>query len=292
MTPTTVALILTSAVIHATWNLLAKRAGSTTAFTVVFGWVAVIAYAPVVGLWAAATQPVVLPEHIAIISISALFQLAYFMLLNRAYKAGDISVVYPVARGSGPLFTLLGAMLILGERPSPPGMGAVVIIGSGVVILAGRVRGPDLRAHATSIGYALAVGLSIMAYTLWDKAAVATRHIYPLLVNWGVNLGVSLALAPYASRHMDEVREVWRHHRRAVIGVGLLSPLAYIIVLFALAISPVSSVAPMREISIVIGAVLGAWVLHEPVGARRLVGAGVITLGVMMLALENCCRSP
>ena len=279
-----IALIVGSACIHATWNLLAKRAGSNTAFTAVLVWVATIAYAPIAGIWWMATLPAVGLAEIGVIGVSAIFQVAYFVLLNRAYRAGDISLVYPVARGSGPLFTLVGAVLLLGERPSLLAIGGVALIGLGVLVLSSANAGLAARNHTTAIWLALAVGLSIASYSLWDKLAVSQRHIHPLLVNWGVNCCVALALTPYALRHADQLRAVWTRHRRAVVAVGLLNPLAYLIVLFALTIAPVSSIAPMREISIVLGTFLGARVLHEPVGPRRLIGAGVLTAGVVSLA--------
>jgi drug/metabolite transporter (DMT)-like permease len=122
-------------------------------------------------------------------------------------------------------------------------------------------------------------------YTLWDKTAVSVLLVPPLLYDWATVVGQALVVAPVALRRGPELRATWRERRGAVIGVGLLSRLSYILALTALAVSPVAYVAPAREIGILFGAVLGARLLAEGHALRRGLGAAAMVLGVLALAL-------
>jgi drug/metabolite transporter (DMT)-like permease len=128
-------------------------------------------------------------------------------------------------------------------------------------------------------------GPAIAAYTLWDKHAVGAAALSPVVYYWGTNLANAALLTALALRRRDQVREAWTCSRRRALGVGLLSPLAYVLILYALARAPVSYVAPARESSIVVGALLGALVLHEQDTRRRLTAAGAILLGIVALTL-------
>ena len=136
-----------------------------------------------------------------------------------------------------------------------------------------------------AIGFALLTGMTIATYTLWDKHAVGPTGLSPIVYYWGTNTGVALILAPWVLRARAELRGAWRSSRRRAAGVGLLSPLAYVLVLYALARAPVSYVAPARETSILIGTLLGTTVLAEGDTPRRLLAAAAIVLGVTALAL-------
>jgi len=133
--------------------------------------------------------------------------------------------------------------------------------------------------------YALVTGTFIAAYTLWDKQAVSRFAVAPLLLDWGANLGRSLLLTPFALRHWSSARKEWRTHRFEAVGVALLVPLSYILVLTALQFTPVSYVAPAREISILVGTVMGTRLLAEGDVGRRLIAAGAMVLGVVALAV-------
>jgi drug/metabolite transporter (DMT)-like permease len=133
------------------------------------------------------------------------------------------------------------------------------------------------------VAYALLTGLVIAGYTLWDKQAVSAFLLPPLLLDWGTNFGRTLMLTPHAVRRWEEVRQEWSLHKREALGIALLCPLAYILVLTALAFSPVSSIAPAREISTLIGAAMGVKLLAEGDAARRLSAAGMMVVGVLML---------
>jgi drug/metabolite transporter (DMT)-like permease len=216
---------------------------------------------------------------------SGLLHVGYFLLLAAGYRAGDLSLVYPLARGTGPLLASSAAVVFLGERPTPLAVVGSLLIAGGVVVLVGEPRALRRAGAGRSVAYALLTGLFIAAYTLWDKQAVSTAGIPPLLYFWGLTSASTVLLAPVAVRRWAEVRQAWAAHWRAVLGAGVLVPAAYILVLTALAISPVSYVAPAREIGILVGVLLGARLLAEGQAQRRLVAAAAMVLGLVGLAL-------
>jgi len=278
------ALILVAAVVHATWNLLAKRAGGGAPFLWLFGVVSAVAYAPLALAVVALQRPRLGPTELGFVAGSGLLHLAYFLLLQHGYRSGDLSLVYPLARGTGPLLSTVAAVALLGERPTPLALTGAFVVVASVFVLATGSHG--LRtAHRAAAGFGVLCGVTIAGYTLWDKQAVSVLLLPPLAYDWGVGVTCTLLLTPVASRRRGEVRRLWREHRREAVGVGLLSPLAYVLVLTALASSPVSAVAPAREISILVGTAMGAGLLREGDARRRLAAAAAMVLGVGAIAL-------
>lgn len=287
MTAFALTLILISAVAHASWNLFAKRAAGGTPFIWLFCAMSAVIYAPL-GLWVVLSQhPSIGWPQLGAMLGSLIFHTVYFITLQRGYRVGDLSLVYPLARGTGPLLSTLAAVLLLGERPSPVALlGALLIVGCVFVMAGGgiRVSRSDARVR-WALRYGLLTGTIIAGYTLWDKQAVAVLLVPPLLLDWFNNAGRTLLLAPVAVRRWGEVREMWQKYRLEALGIAILSPLSYILVLTAMKFTPVSYVAPAREVSILIGAALGARLLAEGEGNRRLLAAAGMVLGVVCLAL-------
>lgn len=279
-------LVLLSAVFHATWNLLAKRAGADTAFLWLAYLVGAIVFAPFAIGILIIVQPTLGWPALVFVAAAIGLQTLYFATLTAGYRAGDLSLVYPIARASGPLLATIGAIAIFGEHPTPVAIGGALAIVAGALVLSGDPRALRRDGAGRAVGFALATGAVIALYTLWDKTAVAVLLIPPLLYDWATVVGQAIVVTPVALRRRDAVREAWRLHRGAVIGVGVLSRLAYILVLTALVVSPVSYVAPAREIGILIGAVLGARVLAEGHVLRRGIGAAAMVVGVLALALS------
>jgi drug/metabolite transporter (DMT)-like permease len=277
-------LVLIAAFTHASWNLLAKRAGGGVTFL----WMAAVAgvaiFLPLCFLAGVFSQVVWdLPTAVVLLG-SGLLQMLYFVTLQRGYQVGDLSLVYPLARGTGPFFATLAAVAFLGERPTPQAFAGACMIMGGVFAMAFTAPRTGLNRRA-AIGFGLATGLCIACYTLWDKVAVSTLLIPPLLLDTSTVLLRAVVLAPVALRNRSTVAVLWRDHKWAVIGVGLLSELAYLLVLTAMQTTPVSYVAPAREISILIGTIMGARLLAEGHLRQRLVAAGAIVIGVVALAL-------
>ena len=287
MTLLTLALILTSAALHATWNLWAKQLGGDTRDTSVM-WLltalSALAYAPLALGWAVLNHVSVDARTIGWMAASSVIHVGYFLLL-RGYRASDLSVVYPVARGTGPLLAAAGAVLWLGEQPTPLSVTGALLIVTGILVL--TVRPEFRRAPHSQAGvfYGLMVGVTIGLYTLWDGRAVSKLGFDPLVYYWGGELFRVIVLAPFAAADRDGVRTLWRAHRRRILGIALLSPLSYILVLFAMSRGPISHIAPVREVSILIGAWLGARMLGEADRGRRLIAAAAFAAGVVALAL-------
>jgi drug/metabolite transporter (DMT)-like permease len=288
MTPAVLALVLTAAVLHASWNLLAKRAQA--ADTVAFVWLTTLAsvaiYLPAVVVWLIVVplrHPLTAVDF-AFIAGTAVIHSAYLLLLQRGYRVGDLSLVYPLARGTGPLLASVAAVFLLGERPGALGFIGIAAIVGGIFVAAGA-RLHVARARV-SVGYGLATGAAIAAYTLWDKHAMSALAIVPLVYEVGHYCVQVVLMAPLIARgpRRAALGPAWRAYRSEILGVAALSPLGYILVLSALVVAPVSLVAPAREVSIVFGALLGARLFGEGDARRRVAGAILILAGIAALA--------
>ena len=279
-------LVLVAAVFHATWNLLAKRVGAGGAvFVWLFGLFSVLIYAPLALGVILLQAPHLGPAQLVFMFGSGALHLGYFVVLQRGYAVGDLSLVYPLARGTGPLLATVGAVILLSERPGAVAVSGILLITLGVFLLTrepGGFRGPGL---GLGVVYGLLTGVFIAAYTLWDKHAVSALLIPPLLQSWATTLVTVTLLTPLAVRHRKEAFSLWRARKPEVLGIAVLSPLSYILVLTALVFTPVSYVAPAREISILIGVVMGTQLLAEGQAASRLLAAGAMVVGVAALAL-------
>jgi len=284
MTATALGLVLVAAVLHATWNLLAKRAGGGVVLVWLYGTTsAVLLTPPALALLFLRPPPLGLPQ-LTFTLASALIHVVYFVVLQRGYQLGDLSLVYPIARGTGPVLTTIAAIVFLGERPSALALAGAALVAVGVFALV-------KPAHATTVdsrravAFGLVTGILIAAYTICDKQAVARYAVPPLIQQWATCLALALLLAPLAIRRRAEVRTRWRSHRREAIAIGVLVPSAYILVLAAMTISPVSYVAPAREVSILFGTIMGTQLLDEGRTGPRIAAASAMVLGVVALAL-------
>ena len=285
MSALALALVLAAAVIHATWNFLLKRSGGGTAFVWWFATLSAVIYAPLALAVVWWTQPSLGWTHVGLMFASAALHTIYYMLLDRGYRSGDLSLVYPLARGSGPLITVLCAVVLLQERPSAVAVVGALLIGAGAVLLTGNLRQLRDRGSLPAVGFALLTGCMIASYTLVDKIAVAAYLVPPILQDWAANLGRVVLMTPMALALKRELRPTWRRAKKNIIAVAILCPLSYILVLTAMVFTPVSYVAPAREISILVAAVMGTQLLAEGDATRRLTAAAAMVAGVVCLAL-------
>lgn len=205
-------------------------------------------------------------------------------MLQAGYRLGDFSLIYPLARGAGPLLAVVVSVVFLGERPTGLAIVGAMLIAVGIIIFTMQASENNNADHLRSVMFALLTGACIAGYTLWDKQAVSRVHVPPLILEWFSDLTRTVLLSPLALRQQPSVKWEWQNHRPEVIGVAVLIPLSYILVLIALVFSPVSYIAPAREISIVIGAAMGARILNEKNTTRRFYAAGLVVLGVVAIA--------
>lgn len=284
MTGLAIALVILSAFIHAAWNLLAKRAGGGPAFVWLCVALASVIWAPLAVVVVFCQHPRIAGAEWLFLAGTAILHLLYFLILQKGYRTGDFSLVYPLARGTGPMLSTVLAVLILGEHPTPLALAGAALVVAGVLVVTGDPRKLTSTGARNGVLYGVLTGALIAAYTLWDKYAVSALLIPPLLLDYAANFGQTILLSPFALRNWGEVCREWREHRLEALGVAVMSSLAFIIVLTVLITNPVSYVAPMREISILIGTIMGARLFAEDGAVRRVVGGSVMVLGVVALA--------
>ncbi|NSZ15599.1 DMT family transporter [Agrobacterium vitis] len=282
-------LVVLASLIHASWNLLAKRAASVgPIFVFAYNMIACVAYAPWVAYLLIQGDGIVWTwAGIGFVVVSGLIHLAYSLCLQRGYQVADLSVVYPVARGTGPMLSTIGAFLILGEIPSAQGVVGLlfVVAGIGLIATQGDLSAFRRPGGQAGVRWGAATGGLIASYTVVDAYAVKALGIAPVVLDWFSNLLRFFLLAPLAIVNPRRAIEAMRGYWWIAIGVGLLSPLSYILVLAALTSgAPLSLVAPMREMSMMVGALMGMLILREKVGSWRLVGCGVLIAGVILLS--------
>ncbi|MDF5723201.1 MAG: DMT family transporter [Rhizonema sp. PD37] len=285
MTGFAIILVLAAAFIHATWNLLAKRAGGGVVFIWLFAALSAVIYAPIAIAIIILQRP-----HIGIIEFlfifgSAILHLIYFLLLQRGYHQGDLSLLYPLARGTGPMFSTVAAIVFFGERPTPIALMGAVIIAISVFVLTGDPSKLQSSVARSTIMYGILTGLTIASYTLWDKQAVSKLLIPPLLLDYCSTLSRVALLAPFALRNWHQVITEWRSHRLEAVGVACLNPLSYILILTALVLAPISYVAPAREISVFIGTFMGTHLVNEGNAPRRLFASGGMVIGMIAISV-------
>ncbi|MES2685786.1 MAG: DMT family transporter [Pseudomonadota bacterium] len=286
------ALVVLAGLIHASWNIAAKKAGGDARFAFFTSVVLMLVWAPV-GLWAAWG---VLPGwgwiEWSLVGLSGVLHVLYYIVLLRGYRKADLTVVYPLARGSGPLLSSLVAIMLLGEQISALGLSGIVGVVGGVFLIAG---GPGLlraahdpaqrqRVHK-GMAYGLLTGAFIASYTVVDGYAVKFLLMSPILVDYLGNFVRLALLAPTVLRDRPAARLLWRQQWKYAVLVGTISPVSYVMVLYAMQVAPLSHVAPAREVSMLFAALIGGHLLGEGERLPRLLGAVLIAAGVMALAL-------
>lgn len=278
MSLTLLSLILFAAVLHATWNFFAKRSGGGLAVLWLGAAISTIATLPaaIISQWG---KP--MPHTGLVIGcISGVIHCAYWWALARMYAAGDISLAYPIARGSGVAGTAIGSMLFVREPLSLVGALGIGSVCVGVVALGFQRRVEPVRARAVAL--ALITGLTITGYSLLDDRGV--EHMSPptyLAIETGVG-AISLALL-MRRRLQDAIAPAYKRHWRTAWIIGVGSPLTYLVILFAYAAGPVGYITAVREFSVVIAALLGVWFLGERMSPLRWVGIALVVTGMVLI---------
>ena len=282
------ALVLTSAFAHATWNLLLKRARRQEVFVWWLSAAGAVGAAPVAIVLAFTTE--FSAVGLWFVAASSLVHICYFLSLGRSLARTDLSLAYPIARGFGPGLVPVLAVFTLGESVSIPAWIGIGVIVLGIYTMAwwGRVRSivaGELAATRAGIGYALTTGLCIALYTLVDKQGV--EYVSPFLYLYLTTCGVAIGMLPYILRAhgASAVVQEWRTATWPIMAAAGLLFLAYGLVLTAMRLTDVSYVAPAREVGLLFALLLGAIVLKEVITPGRLVGAAMIVGGLVMITV-------
>jgi drug/metabolite transporter (DMT)-like permease len=276
MSPLVVALVLGSAVLHASWNALMRAHEDRLRFIMLMGGLCALAALPVAILAprpAAASWPYM--------AASSALQIGYSLLLVRAYREGQLAHVYPIARGSAPLLVTLAAAVLVGEQLRPLGLIGVGLVSAGIFAVAfGRAR-PDPASSA----YAFATGATIAAYMVVDGVGVRLSG-HPIgYAGWqAVVQGAPMPLVFFALRRAWPGWAFDGESARIAVG-AVVSVTAYGVVLWAMSRTPMGQVSALRETSILFAALIGAVVLKERLTPRRLLGAAMMAGGAVALSL-------
>ncbi|MGE3538361.1 MAG: EamA family transporter [Candidatus Tectimicrobiota bacterium] len=274
------AVVLLSAVLHALWNLAAKKAAGNLGALWLGICLAALLFWPW-AFWVQRTAPLT-ARGALYIAATDLLHAWYFGFLGHSYALGDISLVYPVARGTGVAGTALLAWLVLQEHLSLSGVGGIAAICLGTLLLG---LGPRRQAQPlAAYGQALCVGLTIMSYAIIDKLAVGQVH--PVLYISGMFSLTGLLLTPYVLRwHWAACVYAAQHLKTLMVIIGLGSIGTYLMILFTYRLGPVSYIVAVREFAVVIGALLGVVLLNERLSLRKSLGIASITLGLGLVKM-------
>lgn len=292
MTLNAFALIILAGLIHACWNIAAKKAGGDSRFAFFTSALMMFFWAPL-GWWLGREAvPLWGVKEWAFVAASGVLHVLYYVILLRGYRKADLTVVYPLARGSGPLLSSMVAITVLGERITAlGGLGIVGVVG-GVFLIAGgpallrAAHEPAARSRVlTGVAYGLVTGAFIASYTVVDGYAVKVLLMSPILLDYMGNFLRVAILAPAVLRDLPTARAMWLAQWRFALLVAVVSPVAYVLVLYAMREAPMSHVAPAREVSMLFAALIGGHLLGEGDRVARLCGAVCIAAGVTALAL-------
>ncbi|MDA0334163.1 MAG: DMT family transporter [bacterium] len=280
MSPALLGLVLSAALFHASWNAVARHHAGHLAVLwlgALLAWIAITPVA-VVLLWQS-TAPLPTTALVCMLA-TGIIHVLYFLALSSAYQRGEISLVYPVARGSGVALTALGGAWLLDEELSRTGLVGIAAVSIGILLFAV----PGWTTRGRGLRQALAVGATIPAYSLVDK--VGTSLVHPIVYIWAM-YGIScLGLTLFVfGRFRGQIRAIARQRARGIALIGLGSMLTYLIILFAYRMGPVGYIVAARESSVLFGALFGVLFLKERLTAWRATALAVVLVGLVCLRL-------
>ncbi len=276
--PGLLSLVLFSAVLHATWNAVIKagedRLVITTLVMMVPGFPALVALF---------FLPAIAPEAWPFVVASALIHYAYYAGLIAAYRHGDLSLVYPIARGAAPALVAVGAWILVDEALSAAELIGVLIVSAGIMSLASRRRAGAHDGEVKAIGFALLTALSVALFLLADgmgvrRSGFALSYICWLFVLEGFPL---LAFTLWARR--GRIKAAFGPHLKHGAFGGVINGVSYGIAIWAMGVGPMAHIVAVRETSVLIGAMIGTLVLKEPFGRTRIAAAAAVACGAVLL---------
>ena len=281
MDPFVFAAVLVAAACHASWNALIKIKLDPFLAIVLISAMAGIVALPLLLL--VPLPP--LPSWPWLI-LSVITHTGYYVGLSGAYRSGDMGQVYPIARGSAPLMTAAGGAILLGENFNLVGWGGIFALTSGIFLLSLRGGGEFAHLNRRAVGYALFTAVTICCYSLVDGQGARTAgnaHSYALWLF--VIDGSFISLVALVSHGPGVIPGMARYWRNGLIG-GVLSLVAYWIVIWAMTVAPIAIVAALRETSVLFAAIIAVVILKEPLRPTRMVAAALILAGLAAIRLQ------
>ncbi len=291
MTPIAIALVLIGALCHAGWNLIAKKTNGDARFSF-FGSVWMLIIWTPLALWLSwGVVPTWGVSEWLFIAGCGILKWVYTIVLLKSYRVSDLTVVYPVARGSGPLLSSAIAVVVFGEAASKQGVFGILSVVLGVFLIAG---GPGMFSAAKSaerrarvfagVRWGAFTGVLIACYTIADAYVVKVVGISPILLDYWANVArLPVSIIPVL-RDIPEAKRLWALQWKSAAIMAVIAPAGYVCVLYAMTLAPVSHVAPAREVSMLFAAILGGKLLGEDERFWRLIGAALVAIGVVVLA--------
>lgn len=286
-------LVLAAAFVHATWNYYLKKANANRTFWWVVYWLTALVTIPILLIFKFDEFLQVSSVGWLVIALSAPIHVCYGVVLQQGYRHSDYSIVYPTARGMGPLISVLAAIVFLGNEPTLWGSVGIISILLSIVLLTIPGFSPDSTLKSISIKKGILwgslTGLFIAGYTFCDAWAVQqSTGLTPITFYFPSLLLRALIFTPFIlakSSWREEVKELWfcERIRKSLFIVSVGSPLAFILVLYALTLSPLAYVAPTREFGMMIGVIMGGLFLKEPMTITRVLGVIGMTFGVVLI---------
>lgn len=283
-------LVMCSGLAHAVWNLFAKSSKDKAVFLWCIFMPSTILLLPV--LAGEMSRGLYSPAALGMLFCSAALQAFYAWLLSQTYRRGDLSQVYPVMRGTPTLLIPLAGACFLGEGLTLWGWLGIVLMLAGFAVMGKGGPAAGLRSGAAQTGLssiwthpvvmALGVGMTITCYTLVDKWNL--QHISPISLLEVTNIGFVLGLTPAVVRQGRQAKRFFAKDWRTILVGAILSPGSYLLFLLAIREVQVASVAPLREIGIVFGTVLGLVLLKESFPGRRLAASSIVLAGILLIA--------
>lgn len=279
-------LVGVGALSHSIWSLAAKKA-SSGGDPLSFMWsVSLLSTTllTVPAIWILQSAPLGWRQLLLACGVAGVIHTCYFFVMQTGYSLGDVSVLFPMARGIGPLLSVGGAILLFGESPNGVQLlGALTLICGVLLISLVGGRGGSLSPSAAAMG--VATGAAIACYTLWDAFSVTRLGTNPIVQMWGTGIGVLSITSLFVLRRPDRLRYAIARSRTSMIIAGVLGPINYTTIMFAMQLAPASLVAPSREISVVIVSLAGWLLFKEPNPVPRIIGSAVVFVGALMIAL-------
>ena len=275
-------MVLASGLLHASWNLVAKRSAKNATVTWLAQFVALAVLAAVT--LATGNFAPNRPDAYHFVAWAGVSQTVYFFALTQAYRLGDISVVYPIARGLGVAGACLAGLLMFGEVPSATGLLGIVSVAGGTAAI-GFTSLRASRAAWPSVGFALVVAATLVGSSFVDKQGA--KAFEPSAYLALVYVVSSIGSAPYFLRtaRRQNLVDALRTKKLAIAVIGCGASLSYLVVLFAFRRGPLGYTVAVREFSVVLGALLGMRILRESMTPSKLIGVVAIAIGIALIRI-------